>query len=320
MPPKPVLKIDTIERLQMEGGWRYRLRYLSEDSNKILHTPKDFITAFLFVPDKAKTKNLPGMVAIHQDGNHNYLGTLEPAGIAGDSDQHYGLELFQRGYIVICPDRFLHAGRRRISNPDTLADVFKEADLAEQHRVGQLLLEGRNFVGKEVYELMLTTDVLSKTPGLDAARIGAIGHSAGGYILAYFMFMDKRIKAGASSFGVFELVDWFREDALRKRNAFTVIPGLSTAGRTSDFVGFLAPRPFLMTRGLYEWGRGSEKQIRDSKKHVEGTELLEKEAKKYYKAKGAERHLKTIYFDENGGNHSFPPLVNKLFLPGLMVI
>lgn len=311
MPEKPELHVDTLEKIQLKNGWRFRIKYLAEDSNAVFHTHKDYIYAYLFIPNSAKDRKLPAIVAIHQDGNHNYLGYSETAGIAGDTDQHYGLELFNRGYIVICPDRFLHGERRRISKPDTLADCFEEADIAEQHWVGQLQLMGRNFVGKEVYDLILSTDVLCTVPNVDKKRIGAIGHSAGGYILAYFMFADKRIRVGASSCGVFELVDWYAEDAIRKRNVMSVIPGLATAGRTSDFVGLIAPRPFLMTRGLHEWGAGDAKQIQDSKRHVEGTQLLYTEAKKYYVSENVGNQLKVIYFDENGGAHSFPPKVKE---------
>lgn len=311
MPPKPKIHIDTLEKFRIGNGQRFKIRYLAEPADPELHTPPDFINAYLFVPDEAKYKNLPAIVAIHQDGSHNYLGNLEPAGIAGDADQQYGLELYNRGYIVICPERFLHGSRRRIPKPDTLADVFTIADLAEEHRLGQLLLKGRNFVGKEVYDLVLTTDVLCMVQGVDKNRIGAIGHSAGGYVLAYFMFADKRIRAGASSCGVFELVDWFDEDAVRKRHTMTVVPGMALVGKTSDYIGFIAPRSFLMTRGLYEWGMETPRQQADSKRHVDETLRIEAEARKYYKKAGATNSLKTIIFAEGGGAHAFPPGVKQ---------
>lgn len=311
MPKKPVLHVDTLEKTRLDNGWRYKIKYLAEDSNAVFHTPKDYIYAYLFIPNAPKDKKLPAIVAIHQDGNHNYLGYLETAGIAGDADQHYGLELFNRGYIVICPDRFLHAERRRISKPDTLADCFDEADIAEQHWVGQLLMAGRNFMNKEVYDLIISTDVLCTVPNVDQKRIGAIGHSAGGNILPYFMLADKRISIGASSCGVFELVDWYAEDAIRKRNILPVIPGLARIGRTSDFVGLLAPRPFLMTRGLSEWGADDERQRQNSKRHAGETQRIDAEARKYYKAANAGNNLKTIYFDEDGGRHAFPPKVKE---------
>ncbi len=311
MPPKPSLHIDTLEKVRIGNGNRYKIRYLAEPASTMFHTPPDFITAYLFIPDEAKHKKLPAIVAIHQDGSHNYLGNMETAGIGGDADQHYGLELYNRGYIVICPERFLHGLRRRIPNPDTLADVFNIADLAEEHRLGQLLLEGRNFVGKEVYDLVITTDVLCSVPAVDQKRIGAIGHSAGGYVLAYFMFADMRIRAGASSCGVFELTDWFDEDAIRKRHTMTVVPGLATVGKTSDYLGFIAPRPFLMTRGLYEWGNGSAKQLEDSKRHVDETLRMQTEANMHYKKSSSPVRVEVITFEEGGGAHAFPAGVKE---------
>lgn len=311
MPEKPALQIDTLEKTRLEKGWRYKIRYLAEDTNVLFHTPKDYIPAYLFIPDAPKGNKVPAIVAIHQDGPRYFLGKSEPAGLGGDADQHYGLELFERGYVVICPDRFYHAERRRIPHPDSLSDYGNLSDLANMHWAGQLLMEGRTSAGKEVYDLRRTLDVLCKADIVDTARIGAIGHSAGGYALAYFMFADKRIKAGVSSCGVFELMDWYDEQGVRKRYSDNAIPGLAGVGRTSDYIGYIAPRPFLMTRGLYEWGAGSDKEKLESTKHVEMTRLLEAEAGRYYKAKKAEHHFKTIYFDENVGNHSFPPLVKE---------
>lgn len=36
-----------------------------------------------------------------------------------------------------------------------------------QNSIGQLLMSGRNFVGKEVYDLMLTTDILCTVSSID---------------------------------------------------------------------------------------------------------------------------------------------------------
>jgi dienelactone hydrolase len=260
--PKPIpLIIDTLEKVSIGGGWRYKIRYLSEDSNAYFHTPKDYIDAYLFVPSHTKGAKLPAIIAIHQDGAHNYIGKNEPAGIAGDEDQHYGIELFKRGYIVICADRFYHGNRRRIANPDTAADLWNEGTiLSIEHWAGQLMSVGRTAIGKEVYDLEKTVDVLYAIPAVDRNRIGAIGHSAGGNALAYFMFADPRVKLGVSSCGVFEMANWFDEKAPMKRYAFTVIPNFVNIARTSDFVGLIAPRPFLMTRGLWEWGQENDKE------------------------------------------------------------
>jgi dienelactone hydrolase len=312
MPKPPKLSIDTLEKTSIDNGWRYKIRYLAEDSNTYFHTPKDYITAYLFIPNHINNTKLPAIIAIHQDGAHNYIGKNEPAGLAGDNDQHYGIELFKRGYVVICPDRFYHGNRRRISNPDTLADLWNEGMLlATEHRGGQLMSVGRTAIGKEVYDLERTMDVLYTMPVVDKNRIGAIGHSAGGNSLAYFMFADTRVKLGVSSCGVFELANWFDEKVPMKRYAFTVIPNFVNIARTSDFIGLIAPRPFLMTRGLWEWGAGNIKEKANSISHVKATEQLYNEALPYYANHKSNKHLKVIYFDEDGGRHAFPPKVKS---------
>jgi dienelactone hydrolase len=312
MPKPPAVHVDTLQSIRLEKGFRYKIRYLAEESDPRFHTNKDFIEAWLFVPDHPSGKKIPAMIAIHQDGPHNYIGKNEPAGITGDSEQFYGLELYNRGYIVICPDRFYHGPRRRIANPDTLADLWDQgALLASEHWAGQLLVTGRCTMGKEVYDLERTTDVLFAMPEVDRNKIGAIGHSAGGNALAYFMFADQRVKIGVSSCGLFEFADWWDEKAPMKRYAFTAIPGFVNLARSSDFLGRIAPRPFLMTRGLWEWGQGDSTERRESREHVEMTRRLAAEAGKYYHALQADSSLKTIYFDENGGNHAFPPGIRE---------
>lgn len=310
MPNPPELFTDTLEKTQIENGWRFKIRYLSEDSSSYFHTPKDYITAYLFIPNHAAGAKLPAMIAIHQDGANNYIGKNEPAGLSGDEDQHYGLELYKQGYVVICPDRFYHGNRRRISNPDTLANLwYEEALKATEHWGGQLMSVGRTTIGKEVYDLKRTMDVLYDMPSVDKNKIGAIGHSAGGNALAYFMFADKRVKLGVSSCGVFEMAEWFDENAPNKRMAFTVIPGFVNVAHTSDFIGLIAPRPFLMTRGLWEWGKEDTKEKSQSTDHIRSTEKLYNGALSYYKKLTSGENLKVIYFGEDGGRHAFPPKV-----------
>ena len=50
MPKPPALSVDTLEKISLGGGWRYKIRYLSEDSNTYFHTHKDYIDAYLFIP------------------------------------------------------------------------------------------------------------------------------------------------------------------------------------------------------------------------------------------------------------------------------
>jgi len=308
MPPRPPVNLKVLETVKLDGGSRYKVEYLSEPADPLFSAPADVVRAYLFVPEHAEDALLPAIVAIHQDGPQSHIGKSEPAGLAGDKNQYYGLELFQRGYVVLCADRFGHAERRRVSPNDiTSIDPNRDDDLFN-HRVGQLLLKDRNFIGKEVYDLMVAVDVLHSLSYVDKKRIGAIGHSAGGNSLVYFMFADPRAQVGVSSCGLFSMLRFFSELAPKKRMAAVALPGLAKVGDSGDYLTAIAPRPVLLTRGLWEWGRDGEDGIH-SRDHVQETRDMEAEARKNYSKMAASANLRAIYFDENGGNHDFPPNV-----------
>jgi dienelactone hydrolase len=297
-----------LETAKLEGGARCKVEYLSEPADPLFATPADVVRAYLFVPDHAENALLPAIVAIHQDGPESHIGKSEPAGLAGDKNQYYGLELFLQGYIVLCADRCGHAERRRISPNDiTSIDPNRDDDLLN-HRVGQLLLRTRNFIGKEVYDLLVAVDVLQSLAYVDKKRVDAIGHSAGGNSLVYFMFADPRVQVGVSSCGLFSMLRFFSELEPKKRIAAVALPGLAQVGDSGDFLTEIAPRPVLLTRGLWEWGRDGEDGIH-SRDHVQETRDMEAEARKKYVKRAAAANLRALYFDENGGNYDFPPNV-----------
>jgi dienelactone hydrolase len=310
MPARPGGTSKTLESVKLATGWRHKIEYLAELADPLFNEPSDTIRAYLFIPDHKPSERLPAILAIHQDGPSTHLGKAEPAGLAGANDQWYGVELFERGYVVLCPDRFGHAERRRVTPNDLSSIDAKRDEQLINHRVGQLLLKGRTFVGKEVYDLMRSTDILCSLPDVDVQRIGAIGHSAGGFILVHFLFADERIKAGVSSCGLFEMIRFYDERAPKRRTAALALPGLAKAGRSADFLAFVAPRPVMLTRGMWEWGN-DDRWGRVSRAHVAETRDMERRARVRYAAKAADGNLRVIYFDEAGGNHAFPPGVKR---------
>lgn len=247
-------------------------RLLSEDTfdthtRTLLEYPAedgDWAQAYFLVP-KAASGQHPGILPIHQDGEHRpyEYGGAEPAGQAGDPELHYGLELCLRGYAVICPDRFPF-GSRSLSR-SRYREAFKqlplftrylgrEVDLTEDLYRGwvanRLLWEGRTLLGKELFELQQALDCLYALPAVDARRIGVIGHSAGGLLATLLMYIDSRISVGCASCGTF-LVEWiYGPDNPRPINGFgnpMVVPSLREWGDIDDILAGLAPRPFLET-------------------------------------------------------------------------
>ena len=307
-PAPPSLAIDTLETTQLENGIRYKIEYTAEKEDTLFNRPIDRIRAYLFVPEHKKDEKLPAIVAIHQDGNRSDLGKLEPAGLGGSPDQFYGVELFKRGYVVICPDRFPHAERRRLENVNPQMPPMMQNISLWQRWAGQMILTGRTYFGKEVYDLMRAVDVLSSFDFIDKEKIGSIGHSAAGNILVYFMFVDKRIKVGVSSCGFFDLINYYNDKESNFANSVFAIPNLALIGRSTDYLAYIAPRPFLLTRGLWEHGKENEIEKKLSDEHVAKTKEIENYVRERYQELNANEKLQTIYFE---GAHEFPVEVRE---------
>jgi dienelactone hydrolase len=291
-PTPPSLNMNLLESVKLDGGVRHKIEYSVEEANPLFNSPSDKVLAYLFVPDHSEGQKLPAVIAIHQEGitQTNPIGTfstgkLEPAGLGGDEGLHYGLELFRRGYVVICPDQFSHCERRRIKDTFTAGSEMERDFFLSELWIGQLLLSRRTGIGKRVYDLMRAADILCSLDYVDQKRIGAIGHSEGGNYLVYFMFVDKRIKVGVSSCGFFDLLATYHENAPSEplcNPSNLALPGLTKIGKSADYIALLAPRPILMTRGLWEYGKTSKIEQDNSKKYITETENIERYARQRY--------------------------------------
>jgi len=152
---------------------------------------------------------------------------------------------------------------------------------------------------------MVVTDLLASLPFVDHDRIGAIGHSAGGHNLVFHMFLDRRIKCGVSSCGLFSVMNFYAEYAPKRRLAAYALPELERVGDSADYLAMVTPRAVRLTRGLWEWGTDGADRAR-SEAHVRETREIEARAREAYAEVGSTGNLEVVYFDEAGGNHDFP--------------
>ena len=171
-PNRPPDDYRTLDSVELDGGTRHLIEFTSEEQDPLFERPADVVRAYLLVPTRTNGARLPAIVAIHQDGPRGDLGKAEPAGVDGDQEQFFGLELFRRGYVVMCPDRLGHADRREIPGASTPEDEQLNSQ-ALSHFVGQLLLTGRNWSGKDAYDLTRATDILCS---LDCGMVRAPMH------------------------------------------------------------------------------------------------------------------------------------------------
>jgi dienelactone hydrolase len=303
MPEKQPLQIDTLETVKLDNGIRHKIKYFIEPGNSKLNTPDDWGFAYLFIPYSAKMHKTPALVAIHQDDVYYHIGKSEPAGLMGDSTMYYGKELFDRGYVVICPDRYYHADRRRTcQNWGDISEADAERDLLSQlKRNGVLLSEGRNSWGKEAYDLSRAVDVLLTLPEVDHENIGAIGHSAGANVMSYFVFYDTRIKAAVANCGTSEINSYFNYNRPGAMFGSIALPNSVRLGiDTHNYIAKIAPRSLFIIQGAHQWGDGTPDPNDENTKEELAT------FEKSYLEENNGKDITTLLFEENGGRHSFP--------------
>lgn len=140
--------------------------------------PTDRVTAFLFLPsaDTPKTKR-PAVLCLHQT---THAGKEEPAGIRGDPDLKYALELAERGYVTLVPDY------------PSFGEHPYDFDPKHGYVSGTM---------KAIWDNVRAVDVLESLPEVDTERIGVIGHSLGGHNAIFTAVFDQRLKAVVSSCG-----------------------------------------------------------------------------------------------------------------------
>ena len=268
----PPLDVQILETVAGKGFTRLKITFVAE--------PGDRVPAYLFLPDAAKTKPAPAMLALHQT---TAIGKDEPAGLGGLPNLHYGLELAERGYVVLAPDY--------PSFGDYKYD-FKAAPYAS----GTI---------KGVFNHMRAVDLLQSRSEVDRQRIGVIGHSLGGHNAMFAAAFDERLKVVVSSCGWTPFHDYYEGKIAgwtsdrympRLRDVYALDPD-RVPFDFYEIVASFAPRGFF-----------SNSPIGDSNFAVAGVKKGIAAAAPIYKLYGQAERLQVRYPDSG---HDFPPEVRQ---------
>jgi dienelactone hydrolase len=223
------LAAETVERVDVGEVVREKVRYQVE--------PGEWAPAYLFLPAGLKERSA-AVLCLHQHAGQFDLGKSEPAGLAGNPQQFYALELARRGYVTLAADALCFEERR---------DPVLEGAAFERFSAARLGVEGSCLQTKMLSDAMRGVDYLLSRPEVNAARIGCIGHSLGGQQTMFTTAMDERIRAAVSSCGFASYASLFRDRI--NHNYAAYVPGLLRFGEVGDVLALAAPRPFLVLAG-----------------------------------------------------------------------
>lgn len=255
--------------------------------------PSDRVESFLLIPKGIKHP-VPAILALHETNN---FGKRSVAGLAEKTPKAmrraYGHELAERGYVVIAPDYWyygLYRGKYRVV----------KGEWYDPHQQGYATA-----TMKGVWNHMRAIDVLETVKEADATRIGAIGHSLGGYNTLFLGLFDPRVKVMVSSAGYNSFVDyaaspygggdlsnWGIDKHMRR---ITTVYGNDPRKVPFDFpelLAALAPRPVFTSAPL-----------RDNYFAHAGVLKCLKAAQPVYKLMGCEDHLQSQF---PAAEHDFP--------------
>jgi dienelactone hydrolase len=146
----------------------------------------DIIKGYLLIPDNITALSPgPAIIALHSTGP----GAIQTVGLSPTENRCYGMELAQRGYVVLSVD-VISAGERVYEgyDPYYTNEFYK-------------LYPSWSAMGKMIHDHKKGLDYLCSLDVVDPNRLGCIGHSLGGYNSFFLQAFDSRIKAAVSSCG-----------------------------------------------------------------------------------------------------------------------
>ncbi|HEY3107374.1 MAG TPA: prolyl oligopeptidase family serine peptidase [Chloroflexota bacterium] len=244
--------------------------------------PGERVAAYLFVPFRPGIRpgRRPAVLCLHQHAGQFDLGKSEPAGLAGNPEQHYALELARRGYVTLVADHLCFEERR---------DPALEGAAFERFEFTRRVSLGSSLQAKYSSDAMRALDYLGSREEVDSARIGCVGHSLGGQQTLFLAALDERVRVAVSSCGFASLATIFRDRI--NHNYAAYVPGLAAEADLGDVLALVAPRPFFV-------GVGRADRIFP----IDGVEATVAAARPAYAAADAASHLGLMI--EPGG-HAF---------------
>ena len=292
---KAAIKPDVLAEVQRNGYKELKIQFPSGTG--------DTIKGYLLIPD-GTTPSLPcpAIVAMHSTGP----GATQTVGLTPKENRCYGMELAQRGYVVLATD-VISAGER----------VYPGY---EAYYTNEFYKQFPNWsaMGKMISDHQRGLDYLCSLDIVDASRLGCIGHSLGGYNSFFLHAFDPRIKAAVSSCGLspmgrtnmpyqFARADWFVHF---NPNCRDYIRAGMIACDMHEIMALGAPRPLFNYSAKQDaiYYPASVHKDNDFQEWWKAMDEALGQVSRVYEISGAADHFIRV---EKDGGHDFPPDVRE---------
>ena len=205
--------------------------------------PGDRVPAYLLIPKSAliaDRRSFPAVLALHQT---HAAGQKVVVGLGQSPDDEYGVELVERGFVVLAPPYPLWANYQ----PDLKALGWESGTL------------------KAVWNNIRGLDLLASLPYVRTNGFASIGHSLGGHNGLFTAAFDERIRVVVTSCGFDSFRDYYEGDPAvwqveRGWCQLRYMPRLAAfRGRLSDLpfdfpdvLNAIAPRAVLVNAPLQD--------------------------------------------------------------------
>lgn len=226
-----------------------------------------------------RERNGAAVLALH---GHSYRfgetigldgGDPAQAEVIRHANYTYGLQLAERGYVVIAPELRGFGARRD--------DERFRRDPCDTNYL-RLLEFGVNLVALQAQDLRTAVSYAVSEHGV-AGRLGVLGLSYGGRMTMYLAALDERVACAVAS----GCLDTFRERLTIDRCCGAqLVPGLLPDADTPELFGLIAPRPLLIELGTND----------DTSPEIYATEIYS-EIERIYEAAGARDRLDIDVFE-----------------------
>jgi len=274
----PPFNVQVSDSIQTETYKRYTIRFTVASGEEL--------SALLYKPLGYKQhEKTAAMLVLHST---DATGKMVLSGNSPKPNRAYGVELAERGYVVIAPD---YPGFGDLRNYDFENDPYASGTM------------------KGIFHHIRCVDFLQSLPYVDGRKIGVLGHSLGGHNAIFAAAFDERLKVTVSSCG-WTLFDFYNAGAEvtrahggrlgpwaqdkympRIRTIYNLDPALIPFD-FDDAIALIAPRAFF-----------TNSPLRDVNFNIEGVKKGMNRIENIYKKMKAENHLRVVYPDTG---HDFP--------------